>query len=92
MGRPRVTVVNPRLERPHDGGALPHVFPGDALCLYYDGDFDDRADLLVDTVVPWVSEWLYHYELWVATGDWHGGGIHPDTRPNRGGARPAGQA
>jgi hypothetical protein len=29
--RPRVTVVDPPLQR-HDGQQLPHVFPGDDLC------------------------------------------------------------
>lgn len=61
--RPRVTVVDPPLQR-HDGQHLPHVFPGDDLCLYYD-EFDGGQHLIADTVVPWISEWLFHYELWL---------------------------
>ena len=33
--------------------------------------------LFVDTLVPWTSEWLYHYELWVATRTWYGDGDVP---------------
>jgi hypothetical protein len=42
--RPRVTVVDPPLQR-HDGQQLPHVFPGDDLCLYYD-EFDGGQHLI----------------------------------------------
>lgn len=30
-----------------------------------------------NTIIPWVIEWLYYYEIWLATGDWLGGGEHP---------------
>jgi hypothetical protein len=32
---------------------------------------------LAKAIVPWTSEWLLHYEIWLATGDWRGSGIHP---------------
>ena len=32
---------------------------------------------IADTIVPWACEWLLHYEIWLATGEWHGGGEHP---------------
>ena len=75
--RPRVIIVDPALHAP-EGRKLQHVFPGDELCLYYD-EFDARVDLLADTIVPWISEWLYFYEVWLTTDEWHGGGIHPTT-------------
>ena len=31
---------------------------------------------IAKTILPWTSEWLVHYQLWLATGEWHGGGIH----------------
>lgn len=74
--RPQVTVLDPALADPW-GAGLPHVFPGDELCLYYD-EFDAAVDLIADKMVPWISEWLYYYELWLTTGDWLGGGIHPE--------------
>lgn len=33
--------------------------------------------LLADTYVPWTMEWLVDFELWLATGEWLGGGEHP---------------
>lgn len=31
--------------------------------------------MISDTIIPWTSEWLLHYEYWVLTGIWQGGGI-----------------
>lgn len=68
--RPKVTVVEPRLEsRPDE--SLPHVYPGDELCLYYEDEFVGTEDFLADTIVPWTSEWLFYYEKWMTTGVWH---------------------
>ena len=77
--RPVVTVVDPPLQR-RDGELLPHVFEGDKLCLDY-ADFDDTKHLIADVLIPWVSDWLYYYEAWLVTGDWLGGGIHPEDLP-----------
>lgn len=81
---PRVHVEYPALVE-RDGEELPHVYPDGALCLYYPraGEFSKRL-FLAQTVVPWTSEWLFHYELWHVTGEWLGGGIHPgDSTPIR---------
>ena len=34
----------------------------------------NRKDLISDTIIPWVADWLLYYELWLATGEWLGGG------------------
>lgn len=70
---PLVDVIEPELELHPDADALPHVYPGDHLCLYYHGEWDDSR-LLAGTVLPWASEWLLHYELWLTTATWYGGG------------------
>lgn len=77
-GVPSVRVLDPVLQRRHDGKPIPHTYPGDRLCLYHPqyGEWT-AAMLLADTVIPWVSEWLYWYEIWLVTGDWLGGGEHP---------------
>jgi hypothetical protein len=36
--------------------------------------------LLCQTIVPWISEWLLHYEIWLVTGKWCAGGIHPTVK------------
>ena len=33
-----------------------------------------------NTIVPWIADWLYYYEVWLFTGEWEGGGIHFDDR------------
>jgi hypothetical protein len=70
---PQVNVVEPRLELHPGATSLPHVYPGDELCLFYPGQW--RPDtLLSTTILPWTAEWLMHYELWLVTGHWTGGG------------------
>jgi hypothetical protein len=72
---PQVKVLTPEL----DTGlarTLPHVFRYDNLCLYRDGEWATSM-LLAETIVPWSSEWLLHYEIWKATGEWYGGGDWP---------------
>lgn len=46
------------------------------ICLYRHNQFSSSM-LLSDTIIPWAIEWLYFYELWLATGEWLGGGEHP---------------
>ncbi len=43
------------------------------LCLCQWWEFDSNK-LLSDTIMPWILEWLYQYEIWLATGQWNGGG------------------
>lgn len=68
----RVRVLEPSLDgRP--GQPLPHVYGDGTLCLHLDGEWTQDM-LIVDTTLPWTSEWLINYEIWTATGDWYGGG------------------
>lgn len=74
--RPRIHVLSPPLRLAPGQNRLKHVFPGDELCLYIQGEW--RPDLpLSRYVIPWVSEWLLFYEVWLATGEWLGGGHEP---------------
>lgn len=34
---------------------------------------------LDQTIVPWTALWLYYFEQWLVSGDWHGGGQHPES-------------
>lgn len=70
---PRVTVVEPALTLAPGAARLPHVYPGNELCLFMPGEWQ-AGMLLTMTVIPWAAEWLYFYELWVLTGEWLGGG------------------
>jgi hypothetical protein len=58
---------------------LPHVFgngQGD-LCIHVKSDWNPGM-LIADTIMPWLSQWLYFYEVWRQTGAWIGKGTHPD--------------
>ncbi|MBL0388494.1 hypothetical protein JJB07_17975 [Tumebacillus sp. ITR2] len=73
---PKVWVVSPQL-RSRGDDKIPHTYPGKRLCLYLPrtGEWS-RDQLIAETFVPWTSLWLYYYEMWHATGQWLGGGVH----------------
>jgi hypothetical protein len=72
---PLVYVVRPHLEV-RAGKRLPHVYPLNTLCLYL-GEEWSRVHWLTD-LVGWACEWLFFYEVWLATGTWLGGGLHSE--------------
>ena len=83
LGRsPEVWVVGDELEK-LDSLDFPHKFKVDdknkmvRICLYRYSEFNSRK-LIANTIIPWTIEWLYYYELWLATGKWLGGGEHPE--------------
>lgn len=61
------------------GESIPHLFSDGSLCLHLDGEWSPTM-LVVDTTVPWSSEWLLNYEIWKGTGTWYGGGEWPPRR------------
>lgn len=74
---PKVRVVSPMLEK-RDGERPPHMYSADRLCLYLPRAMEwTREMVLATTIVPWASEWCMYYEIWLATGEWCGGGVHP---------------
>ena len=79
--RPDVYVVKPNPLQKADGEKkLPHVYDQkkQELCLYWK-DWN-KAMPLSKTVVPWIADWLYYYEIWLYTGIWEGGGLHPEKK------------
>lgn len=77
-GLPHVRVVEPTLvSRP--GKQLPHTYREGTLCLYSLDDWTPAMPIS-QTLVPWASEWLLNYEIWLATGEWYGGGEWPPRR------------
>lgn len=80
---PRVWVKEPVLRRRDPSQRIPHTYLDDdgteRPCLYLPGAGEWRQDkALAITVMPWLLLWLTYYELWLATGEWHGGGVeHP---------------
>jgi hypothetical protein len=76
---PEVRVLQPQLRRRDPDEAIPHMYEQERLCLYLPGSGQWKpADPIAVTILPWASLWLYFYEVWHATGEWLGGGVHPN--------------
>lgn len=74
---PMVFIVNPNpLQKAKGKTTLPHVYDQEKqqLCLYRK-DWNNTMSLS-KTVVPWIADWLFYYEIWLYTGIWEGGGVH----------------
>lgn len=81
---PKVYIINPKpLLRYGNEEKLPHCYDNltQHLCLYYpDKNEWNRSLYISDTIIPWAMEWLFHYEIWVKTGVWTGGGVHRENK------------
>lgn len=78
----KVYVLEPTLALAEGKKVLPHVYstPEQRLCLFYpNGKEWNQCKYLIHTVIPWISEWLYFYEIWVGSGVWYGGGTVHDS-------------
>lgn len=60
---------------------IPHIYDSSEakrkvmLCLSYKDWQPSQA--YTDTFIPWAMEWILHFEAWLYTGEWNGGGKHP---------------
>ena len=86
-GRPDVYVEEPKLSRrPQEPDKpIPHTYDSDKPgkerpCCFYPAVDWDGTRLIATTVIPWLMSWLFDYEIWYATGEWYGGGVHPNTK------------
>lgn len=77
--RPKVWVLRPPLHPRRPGQRIPHTFRDGSVCLHMNHDWTP-AMFIADTVIPWLTLWLYYYETWKATGEWLGGGHEPGDR------------
>jgi hypothetical protein len=81
---PCIYVINKKLDLFPNINKLPHVYDTNKqwLCLYFRKAHEwKNHNYISDTIIPWTSEWLYHYEFWLATGIWYGRGIHSKFEP-----------
>lgn len=83
-GKPDVWVSGDNIVD-HDN--IPHKYDIDKgrvnVCLYLPAEHNSSW-LFTDTIIPWIIEWLYFYEVWLATGAWLGGGEHPRVKNKSG--------
>jgi hypothetical protein len=80
--RPKVWVIRPNLFDTTGNARIPHMFKDGSVCLHLHADWTPGM-FVADTIVPWLSLWLFHYETWRATGIWHGGGHEPRSSTSR---------
>ena len=83
-----VTLISPELELATDkapGEATPHLYWNESnphrsrLCLFDPATAEwTRDNAIAETIIPWTIDWLASYEGWLATGEWTGGGRHPE--------------
>ncbi len=75
---PEVRVVSPKLSCREGETRIPHMYGQEKLCLYFPPSNEWSSEMsLGHALIPWISLWLYYYELWHATGEWLGGGHEP---------------
>jgi hypothetical protein len=74
--RPTVSVLRPKLLSRKPEQRIPHTFSNGTICLHLPGEWAPTMPV-ADTIVPWMSLWLLHYEIWLALGQWMGGGHEP---------------
>jgi len=76
-GGVKIYVINELLKVAKNRKKLPHVYSHaeQRLCLYSVSNEEwTREKLIVSTIIPWTSDWLFYYELWLPNGEWFGGG------------------
>lgn len=89
IANPRISVIvdDPVIGLdPRGTGELPpHIYPNVSrpefprLCLFDPAtDEWDGEKLIAETILPWTARWLFFFEGWMATGEWFGGGRHPE--------------
>ncbi len=70
---PKVRVIEPEVIE-----KAPHMYLGGYLCTHYNEWLNWNSTLKIsDVILPWVSDWLFYFEIWKATGRWYG---EPDPR------------
>ena len=75
---PQVDIEEPSLQRRDPHERIPHTYDGDRPCTFRPR-VDWRSDRNLTLIVPWVSMWLFFYEVWFVTGEWLGGGVGHET-------------
>ena len=82
-----VIVRAPDLNVLAGGKDLPHVYEQEPprLCLFlpWTGEWNPQRTL-VETMLPWSVLWLYYFEVWLRSGEWTGGGMHPPASATEG--------
>lgn len=84
---PKIYILNEEVHKIATEKTIPHLYSQTQiqLCLYYPSYKEFSSSIpLCTTIIPWTYLWLSYYEEWLYSGEWKGGGIHPEstTRAN----------
>lgn len=85
IGRlPKAYVLSPKLHSYNGKAEIPHIYKDDdeprpCLFLPFTREWYEKR-LIAETVIPWLSLWLFFYEVWLSTGEWLGEGVHPEPK------------
>ena len=75
---PKSYVLSPELQSYDENVKIPHIYEdinGPRPCLFLPSNKEWAGNKLIsDTIIPWLSLWLFYYEIWLYTGVWNGGG------------------
>jgi hypothetical protein len=75
----KIFIREPLIKTEINGKKVEHLYKDGSLCLFFPKAKEiDSKKLIVDHIIPWISLWLFFYEIWLVTGNWKGGGIHPN--------------
>ncbi len=78
---PKVYILNNELHDVSKEKIIPHLYSREKvqLCLYYPKYKEFNVYMsLCETIIPWTYLWLSYYEEWQYSGEWKGGGVHPE--------------
>lgn len=65
---PSVRIVSPEIDPD-----APHTFADNSICTFYPAyEIWNRRMKLSETLIPWISDWIFHYEIWLVTKKWNG--------------------
>jgi hypothetical protein len=77
LGRhPVSTILSPNLGD-LTAKKIPHLWKANPfeLCLYFAPNREWLPSMhLARTIFPWCLEWMFHFECWLGTDEWDGGG------------------
>ena len=80
---PKSYVLSPKLRSYDEKVKIPHIYEnmnGHRPCLFLPGNKEWTGNKLIsDTIIPWLSLWLFYYEIWLSTKEWLGEGFHPSS-------------
>lgn len=70
---PRIYVINPDIYE-ENNKKPEHIYDWrkGRICLFMPKEINFSS--YYDVIIPWISEWIFYYEIWRITGNWDGGG------------------